>query len=67
MFHVPTALENLQNKEQQYQAAVKAFNQANTYLEIIKWAIFKEKQYHQYRESLYQYESESREREKVAL
>ena len=36
MFRVPTALENLRNKEYQYQAAVKAFNQANTYPEIIR-------------------------------
>ena len=61
MFRVPTALENLRNKEQQYQAAVKALHQANTYPEIIRWSILKRKQYYQYREAKYRYEAEVRE------
>ncbi|MDE0636646.1 MAG: hypothetical protein OXI43_12475 [Candidatus Poribacteria bacterium] len=61
MFRVPTALENLRNKEQQYQAAVKALHEANTYPDIIKCFQLERKQYYQYREVKYRYEAEVRE------
>lgn len=61
MFRVPTALENLRNKEQQYQAAVKALHQANTYPDIIRCFQLERKQYYQYREAKYRYEAEVRE------
>ena len=61
MFRVPTALENLRNKEQQYQAAVKALHQANTYPNIISCFQLERKQYYQYREAKYRYETEVRE------
>lgn len=70
MFRVPTALENLRNKEQQYQAAVKALHQANTYPDIIRCFQLERKQYDQYRverkqydqyrEAKYRYEAEVR-------
>ena len=46
MFRVPTALENLRNKEQQYQAAVKALHQANTYPDLIRCFQLERKQYY---------------------
>ena len=61
MFRVPTALENLRNKEQQYQAAVKVLHQANTYPEIIRCFQLERNQYDQYREARYRYEAEVRE------
>lgn len=38
-FTKPTTLENLQNREQQYQATLKMFREANTYPEIIENAL----------------------------
>ena len=61
MFRAPTALENLRNKEQQYQAAVKVLHQANTYPEIVRRFQLERKQYYQYREAKYRYEAEVRE------
>ena len=61
MFRVPTALENLRNKEQQYQAAVKALHKADTYPDILLWIRRVRKQYYQYREAKYKYEAEVRE------
>ena len=61
MFRVPTALEKLRNKEQQYQAAVKVLHQANTYPEIIRCFQLERNQYDQYREAKYRYEAEVRE------
>ena len=58
MFRVPTALENLRNKEHQYQAAVKALHQANTYPEIVLWIRRVRKQYYQYQEAKYRYETQ---------
>ena len=59
MFRVPTALENLQNKEQQYQAAVKALHQANTYPDIVLWIRRVRKQYYQFQEAKREYENQS--------
>lgn len=56
MFHAPTPLDNLRNKEQQYQASLKMFREANTYPEIIRCFYLKKKQYHQYLEAKYNYE-----------
>ena len=47
MFPVPTALEKLRNKEQQYEAAVKALHQATTYQDIVMWFRRVRKQYYQ--------------------
>ena len=59
MFRVPTALENLRNKEQQYQAAVKALHQANTYPDSVLWIRRVRKQYYQYQEAKKEYENQS--------
>lgn len=59
MFRVPTALEKLWNKEQQYQAAVKALHQANTYPDIVLWIRRVRKQYYQYQAAKKEYENQS--------
>ena len=59
MFRVPTALENLRNKEQQYQAAVKAVHKANTYPDIVLWIRRVRKQYYQFQAAKKEYENQS--------
>ena len=71
MFHVPTALDNLENKEHQYEAAIKSFHEVidqaiNTpdlessviYQEILIWVRRVKKQYYQYQEAKHRYEAE---------
>ena len=64
MFEKPTALDNLMNKERQYedavnglheayQNAVKGLHQGDTYPDIVMWIRRVKKQYFQYRDAKY--------------
>ena len=59
MFQKPSALDNLEIKEEQHKAAVKALNEASTSTERAKWRKFERKQYHQLLEARYEYEREN--------
>ena len=58
MFEKPSALDNLQNKAEQYKACVQSLNEAATPTERAKWTQFELKQYHQLLEARYEYERE---------
>ena len=60
MFEKPSALDNLENKKQQYESSVQALNEASTPAERAKWTEIERKQYHQYQEAKHEYERERR-------
>ena len=70
MFEKPTALDNLMNKERQYedavnglheayQNAVKGLHQGDTYPYIVMWIRRVKKQYFQYQDAKYRYQTEN--------
>ena len=63
MFENPSALDNLQNKAEQYKACVQSLNEAATPSERAKWTEFERKQYHQLLEARHEYVQEVLENE----
>ena len=70
MFEKPTALDNLMNKERQYedavngldeayQNAVKGLHQGDTYPDIVMWIRRVKKQYFQYQDAKCRYQTEN--------
>ena len=63
MFEKPSALDNLHNKAEQYEACVQSLNEAATPTERAKWAEFECKQCHQLIEARNKYVQEALENE----